>query len=95
MPQQNGIQWDLDNLLQELMLALVGYTGDIFVDNSNHDPRYLHSCTWHVLLLVMNRRLSGTTSCSISCSWHQPQAYKLQPAPNLHTVDNALQLHRD
>jgi hypothetical protein len=44
MPKSNGIQWSLDNLLQELMLALVGYTGDIFVDNSNHDPRYLHSC---------------------------------------------------
>lgn len=35
-----GIQWGLDDLLQELLMALVGYTGDIFVDNSNDDPRY-------------------------------------------------------
>jgi hypothetical protein len=34
------IKWDLDSLIQELMMALVGYTGDIFVDSSKQDPRY-------------------------------------------------------
>lgn len=38
------ITWCLDDLIQELMMALVGYTGDIFVDNSsNVDPRYSHT----------------------------------------------------
>lgn len=35
-----AIKWDLDSLIQELMMALVGYTGDIFVDSSDQDPRY-------------------------------------------------------
>lgn len=51
MPAANWgqpVQWDLDSLLQELMLALVGYTGDIFVENSNADPRQVQQ--QHVVL---------------------------------------------
>ncbi len=39
-----GIEWSLDDLLQELIVALVGYTGDIFVDSSEgSDPRYTYT----------------------------------------------------
>lgn len=42
--QGMGGQWDLDSLLQELVLALVGYTGDIFVDSSTDNPRCPARC---------------------------------------------------
>jgi hypothetical protein len=49
------IQWCLDDLIQELMAALVGYTGDIFVDNSsNLDPRYspYTSCAGLLFMII-------------------------------------------
>lgn len=45
----HGVQFDLQSLLQDLLLALVGVTGDIFVDSSAQDPR-CRLCACLVLL---------------------------------------------
>lgn len=42
----HGVQFDLQSLLQDLLLALVGVTGDIFVDSSAQDPRCV---AWYCL----------------------------------------------
>jgi hypothetical protein len=59
------ITWDLESLIQEIMMALVGYTGDVFVDSNNKDPRYqqLEPCAAEVAcaqVALLLHRHAGT-----------------------------------
>lgn len=99
-----GGQWDLDSLLQELMLALVGYTADIFVDSSTDNPRCMRVavsampthqpvlcvCTSFALCCKTQAvlRIGCLLSCCSSAEIEHPDRCTISLAPDIVLADD-------